>query len=116
MTTVLRSSAAQTAQQREEQRFGKELPHDAQAAGAERHADANLAFARDAARQDEGSEIGAGRDEQQQHQRCGGERDLELFAVGVERVDRPRLEILVRQDPVGPALAQARGECTRLVL
>ena len=87
-----------------------------QAAGTERHADANLAFARHAAGQDECPEIGAGRDEQQQHQGRGGQHNLELLAVAVELENRPRLEILTLPDVVGPALAQAGGEGERLLL
>ena len=106
----------QTAEDRQQERFGKQLAHDTQATGTERHADANLAFARHAAGQDECSEIGAGGDEQQQHQGRSGQRNLELLAVVVEREDRPRLEILTLKEPVGPTLTQARGEGERLLL
>ena len=113
---MLRSSAHETAEDRQQERFGKQLAHDAQAAGAERHADANLAFARHAAGQDERPEIGAGGDEQQQHQGRGGQHDRELLAVAVERENRPRLEILILPDAIGPTLTQAGGEGERLLL
>ncbi len=113
---MLRSSAHETAEYRQQERFGKQLAHDTQATGTERHADANLAFARHAAGQDERPEIGAGRDEQQQHQGRGGQHNLELLAVAVERENRPRLEILTLPDVVGPTLTQAGGEGERLLL
>ena len=85
---------AQTAEHRQQKRFSEQLAHDPQATGTERHAHTNLAFARHPAGQDERPEIGAGRDEQQQHHGRGGQHDHELLAVAVQRENRPRLEIL----------------------
>jgi hypothetical protein len=92
----------ETAERGKEQRFGKQLPHDARAASAQCHADADLAFAGGAAGQHQCPKIGAGRNQHHRHQRRGRQQYLELVAVVVELMDWTGPEILALVDVIGP--------------
>ena len=61
------SDAGEAAGDRQQQALLEHLPHYARLAGAERHADGDLALARRRARQQQVRQVGAGDEQHQQH-------------------------------------------------